>query len=254
MYKIQRQEQILQYIYEKKEVSVMELSELFNVSEVTIRKDLCELSKKGKVVKTHGGATYFGSIADTKIPYYKRDLISVKEKNKIGACAASLIKEGEIIFVDAGSTTNNIVPYLEDKEITVVTCDIRIAYRLIMYPKITLVVSGGYSQNSIFALVGSMSEEMFRNTRADMLFLSLDAIDFDYGISYKTLYPVAVKKAMMDSAKKVVAIFDSSKTGKKSFAKLCDIEDIDVIITDAGIDEIYKKKFQEKGVEVIIAN
>ena len=252
MYKNKRQYAILEYIYEKKEATVNELSEKFNVSKVTVRKDLIELEEKGKIKKNHGGAIPSENIFLNETPYYKKNMTAINEKRKIGALAAKLIQDKQIVIIDNGSTTNEIASYLNDKEIVVVTNDVRIANKLATYPSMSVVICGGYIKTPGYAIFGPMAEDLFKHTLADICFLSVDSLNINEGLSYNFLDSVAVKKQMIKNANKVIVLCDSSKIGKKSFAKLCDVDKIDIIITDK-MESDLKKRFEEKGVRVLIA-
>ena len=252
MYKEQRQEAILQYVYEKKEASVKELSEMLGVSNVTIRKDLVELSNLGKLLKTHGGATAVESIISTETPHYKKDKEYREEKERIGKAAAAMISEGDSIIIDGGSTPYHVVPNILDKEVMVVTNDVKIAYKLALDSKAKILVSGGYIEKSVFSLLGQVSENLFKNTHVDIAFIGLDGLDIEYGASVRSFSETAVKQAMIKSADRVVALLDSSKIKQKMLVKFAEVEDFDVIITNEMSEEEIRA-YKEKGVEVIIA-
>ena len=252
MYKNKRQYAILEYIYEKKEATVNELSKKFNVSKVTIRKDLIELESKGKIKKNHGGAIPAENIMLNEMPYYKKNMTAINEKRKIGQLASKLIQDKQIVIIDNGSTTNEIASFLNDKEIVVVTNDIRIANKLCGYPSMNIVICGGYITPPGYAVFGAMAEDLFKHTLADICFLSVDSLDINTGLSYNFLDSIAIKKQMIRNSNKVIVLCDSSKIGKQSFSKLCDVDKIDVLITDS-MDIKLKRRFEEKGVRVLIA-
>ncbi|WP_329383820.1 DeoR/GlpR family DNA-binding transcription regulator [Anaerofustis butyriciformans] len=252
MYKEQRQETILQYIYEKKEASVKELSKMLGVSNVTIRKDLIELANMGKILKTHGGATSVESILSTETPHYQKDKTFREEKERIGKAAAKLVEEGNTIIIDGGSTPYHVVPNILDKEVMVITNDVKAAYKLALDSKAKVLVSGGYIEKSVFSLLGSTSEHLFQTTHSDIAFIGLDGMDINYGASVKSFTETPVKQAMIKNAEKVAAVIDHSKLNQKMLIKFADIEDFDYIITDEMSDEDIKA-YKERGVEVIIA-
>jgi len=252
MYKNKRHYEILEYIYEKKEASVNELADKFNVSKVTIRKDLAELENKGKIKKIHGGAIPAENIYLNETPYYKRNTTAINEKRKIGAMAARLLKDKQIVIIDNGSTTNEFASFINNKEIVVVTNDVRIASNLATKPKISIIICGGYIKTPGYALFGSNAEDFFKHILADICFLAVDSLDIDAGITYNFLDSVSLKKEMIKNSNKVIALCDSSKIGKKSFAKLCNVEKIDVLITNQ-MDLALRHKFEEKGVKVLVA-
>lgn len=252
MYKEQRQEAILHYIYENKEASVKELSEMLNVSNVTIRKDLIELAKMGKILKTHGGATSQENVLSTEIPYYKTDMEHRSEKERIGKAASKLIKDGDSVIIDSGSTAYQIIPNILEKEIMVITNDVKIAYKLALDSKAKVLVSGGYVENSVYALLGQTSEKFFKNTHAKYAFIGFDGMDIEYGASVRSFTEMPIRKAMIDASDIAIAIIDSSKFEQKMLVKFADVEDFDYIITDYMSEENIKL-YEEKGVKIIIA-
>ena len=175
-----------------------------------------------------------------------------QEKERIGKAAAELIHEGDSIIIDGGSTPYHVVPNILDKEVMVVTNDVKIAYKLALDSKAKILVSGGYIEKSVFSLLGQVSENLFKNTHVDMAFIGLDGLDIEYGASVRSFSETAVKQAMIKSADKVVALLDSSKIKQKMLVKFAEVEEFDYIITNEMSEEEIKA-YKEKGVEVIIA-
>ncbi len=252
MYKEQRHEEIIKYLYKNQEASVLELAKLLGTSGTTIRKDLTELDHFGKLRRTHGGATSIDSLYSKKTPHLTRDNEHKDAKIAIARAAVSMINDGDNVIIDSGSTANYMVDFLGGKTITVTTSDVRIAYRLSGLRKITTVICGGYLEEGMFTVEGHFAKELIESTSNDIYFFGMDAIDFEHGVSNKSLNEISLKHAMINSSKKVVAIFDSSKYGKKEYAKICDIDAIDTVITDMMKDE-DRAKLEEAGIEVIIA-
>ena len=252
MYKEQRHEEIIKYLYKNQEASVLELAELLGTSGTTIRKDLTELDHYGKLRRTHGGATSMDSLYSKKTPHLTRDNEHKDAKIAIARAAVNLINDGDNVIIDSGSTANYMIDFLGSKTISVTTSDVRIAYRLSGLRKITTVICGGYIEEGMFTVEGHFAKALIESTSNDILFLGMDAFDPDYGITNKSLNEVPLKHAMLNSAKKVVALVDSSKFGKREYAKICDLDRIDVVITEK-MDAENILNLEEKGIEVIIA-
>ncbi|AGB18160.1 DeoR/GlpR family DNA-binding transcription regulator [Thermoanaerobacterium thermosaccharolyticum] len=252
IYQAERQKQILNYVNEKKKVTVKELSDFFGVSKVTIRRDLNELELRGLINKTHGGALSIDNGINIEIPYIKKAELYISEKKKIGMAAAQLIKNDEVIILDAGSTTLEIARHIEKKRITVITNDLKIAVELACKPNITLIITGGIVEKYVFTAIGSNTVEFISKIHANKLFLGADAISLEYGITNRTLEEVAVKKAMIKAADQVILVADHSKLDKKVFATICKIDDIDMIVIDE-MQENYKNLFKERGIKILIA-
>lgn len=253
MFQIERQEKILQYINKKKKANVKELSTMFDVSKVTIRRDLDELAEKGLVIKTHGGVMSITSKLSYEIPYSSKSEVNSEAKRKIGIMAAKLIDDGDIIILDAGSTTLEVAKSIRNDNITILTNDIKISMEVAHKRNIDLIVSGGSLSESVYTLIGNQTIEFFRKVRVNKTFLGCDAVDIAYGITNRTIEEVAIKKAMIEAAEEVIVVTDSSKLNKKVFCFLCDISVINKLIIDQ-IDETSRKELEEKGIEVLIAN
>lgn len=252
MFQIERQEQILNYINKKRKASIDELSKHFNVSKVTIRRDINDLANRGLAIKIHGGVLSIYNTLSHEIPYDKKFGLNSDQKKRIGKAAANLIEDGEVIILDSGSTTFEIAANLNKNDLTVITNDIKIAMELAHRPNISLIVAGGTLAKSVYTLIGPQTESFLSQIHVNKTFLGADAISLDHGITNRTMEEVPIKQAMIKAADEVIVVADNSKFNKKVFAHLCDLNEIDKLITDK-IDEKFKQKLSEMGVEVILA-
>ncbi|MCG8484146.1 MAG: DeoR/GlpR family DNA-binding transcription regulator [Clostridia bacterium] len=254
MFQIERAEKILDYINEHKKVHVIELSEIFNVSKVTIRRDLEDLAQKGLIVKTHGGAVSIENRFSYEIPTEAKENLNVSAKRIIGKKAATLINDNDIILLDAGTTTLEVAKNITQSNITVITHDIKIANELAHKKNINLIVTGGSLLNTdTYTLVGNRCEKFIRSLKVNKTFLGCDALDIESGLSNRSIEEIEIKKAMMDSAQQSILVTDSEKFGKRVFCHLCQISDIKTIVTEK-ISEQYMGALNEYGVEIIIAD
>lgn len=252
MFQIERVEKILEYINLKKKANVKELSDQFGVSKVTIRRDLDELAEKGLVVKTHGGVMSIMKKFAYEIPIASKFEANTEAKRKIGRLAAGLIEDGDIVILDAGSTTLEIAKNLKGQDITVLTNDIKISMEVALKPNVKLMVSGGVLSESVYTLVGDQTVDFFKKVHVNKTFLGCDAIDLDFGVSNRTKLEVASKLSMINAAEEVIMVTDASKLNTKVFCHLCDVSRIDRLITNE-IDETFKLELEKQGVEVIVA-
>lgn len=250
MYKIERQEKILQYINKHERASVVELSEMFEVSKVTIRSDIDELESKGLLNKTHGGAVSKEIGLSTEVPYEIKNKSKIREKSKIAAEALRYIKSTDIIILDSGSTTFRLVEGLPEG-ITVITPDVLIAFEIIKSKKNIQVIMPGGNVDSLYTLQGVDSVRFFENLHADRIFLGCDGIDPEFGISESSREYAAVKRVMIEAAGQVILMTDSSKFYFKRASKVCPLKKIDVFITDK-MDDGIQKKCDEEGVQVVV--
>lgn len=250
MFLEERQIKMLEYINEKQKVSTKKLSEVFKTSVVTIRKDINELYKRGLVLTVHGGVLAYSDKLNLEIPSNEKARLNIEDKKAIGRLAAELIENNDVIILDSGSTTYEVGLAIGKKKVTVITNDIKIAFSLANKPNITLVMPGGTTEKNLYTLCGIETINFFRNIRADKLFLGCDAIDFKTGITNRTLLEIGAKRAMIDVSKKVIAVADKSKHDKEVFAHLCDINEIDVLVTNS-ISSENKEIAESVGLRVI---
>ncbi len=247
----ERRSEIVRIVNEQGKVSTKELSTLLGSSVVTIRNDINHLAELGVIVKTHGGALSPSKVFNFEVPAAAKSLRNRKEKEAIGKLAASLIKDGDVIMIDAGSTTFEVAKHIKAQDVTVITNDLQIAYYLTENTNVKTIVAGGTCAPDVFTLVGIQTCRFIESLHADKLFLGCDAIDFSFGITNRTLEEVGVKQAMLQSSEQIIAVADASKQDTRVFAKVCNLETLDVLITDA-ISEHGKAIAQECGLEVLV--
>ena len=247
----ERRSEIIRIVNSQGKVSTKELSNLLGLSVVTIRNDINNLAELGVIVKTHGGALSTSKVINFEVPAAAKSLRNRKEKEEIGVMAASLINDADVIILDAGSTTFEVAKNIKAKDVTVITNDIQIAYYLTENTKIKTIVTGGTCAPDVYTLVGIQTSKFIDMLYADKLFLGCDAIDFNYGITNRTLEEIAIKQAMISSSEKVIAVVDSTKHDTRVFVKVCELENIDVLITDY-ISDKNKSIASNLGLEVLI--
>jgi len=251
---VSRRKEILQILSDKGEVFVEALSEQFGVSEVTIRNDLDQLEQKNMLLRARGGAIKLetGVAIDQRVADKNR--INFPEKSRIGKAAVQLITESDTIIIDSGSTTAEMVRALPDfQDLTVITNALNIANQLIIRPSINVIIPGGYLRKNSLSLVGPLAEKSLRNFNVDKAFLGVDGFDTRNGIYTPNIEEARLNEIMIEISREVILLADSSKFSKRSFAFICNTEQIDKVITDSGIKADDKKRLQDAGVEVIIA-
>jgi DeoR/GlpR family transcriptional regulator of sugar metabolism len=248
----ERRTRILKKLSENRFVQVSELANEFDVSTVTIRRDLDTMEEEGLCIRRHGGAIRVNPGVTLEMPYEIKRHEMVIEKERIAHRALDFIEDGDTFIIDSGSTTYALALLLNIKvRITVVTNDLQIAVKLAENPKIKLICTGGSARSSVFSLEGSMTESFLKSIKVDKTFLGADAIHEDGVISNVNMEEVAIKKAMIQAADKTILLVDSSKFTKAGFAKICDLEDIDVLITDKGISEQARTMIKSNPVRSI---
>lgn len=252
----ERRATILQLISQKNRVSISELKEMFNVSEVSLRKDLNTMHNARLLTRTRGGAM---KIPDTErgydIPISTKRYENVREKEGIGKLAASLINDGETILLDSGTTTFEIARNLHRfKNLTIVTNAINIALELQKYERFMVILLGGHVRASSLSMVGPLAESNIKSFYCDKLFLGVDSFSVNAGISTPNLEEANLNQTMISMSKEIIAVFDYSKCQKRSFAHICDLEDLDAIVSDRRFPSRLKPVLKKAGVQLHIAN
>jgi DeoR family transcriptional regulator of aga operon len=228
------------------------LARRFRTSEVTIRKDLEVLHSHGLLHRTHGGVLPVkgGALADPTLR--EKEELHRKEKLRIGTTAAGLVKEGQVVVLDSGTTTTCIARMLRNfTNVTIITNAVNIATELAgASPEVIL--TGGVLRKNSFSLVGPIAEETLRQLNADILFLGVDGFDVQYGLSTPNLLEAKVNRAMVDIAKRVIAVCDSSKFGRRSLSLIASTSVIHQVITDPQIPQSDLRALKRAGVEVTL--
>lgn len=245
---------ILDILQQNHKVEVKELAKRFGISEMTVRRDLNLLTKQYNITRTHGGAL-MSNQSVVRMTSFDESRISNKEaKEKIAKRAAALIRNGQRIFIDAGSTTRILLSYL-DKETraVVVTNHLKVAENALMFDNLSVIMLGGEMIRITNCSSGSVAEEQIRKYELDTAFLGAAAIGTD-GRLYDGYSPEArFKSSIFSVAKKIYVLADSSKFNTYDLNGFASLSQVDGVITDAGIDEEGMNLLKRYNVKVIIA-
>lgn len=251
---VQRRKSILDRLNEKGEVFVEELSKSFSVSEVTIRKDLESLEKSNLLMRARGGALKLQSGVGVDYRISEKHRINFKEKALIGKRAAELIKSRDTIILDSGTTTLELANHLpKDLEATVITNALNIAIVLSGHTNINVIVPGGTLRKKSLSLVGPLAGKVLGSFHVDKAFLGIDGIDSSTGFYTPNMEEAHLNRIMIEMAQQSILLTDASKFKRKSLNLVCNINEIDTLVTDSGISAEDKTILQEAGVEVLIA-
>lgn len=245
--KADRMNRLIEIIRSKNGASVKELAALLDVSEMTVRRDLIILEKNNIVNNVYGAAIYN--------PAYKQEqtdssyeLSNAKnrqdlEKSKIGAFAASLIKPGDIVVIDTGSTTEMLAEYIDDSlEATILCYNANILNSLREKENLSLIFSGGRYHSKTQMVESAEGIELIQSMRFTKAFISAAGVHHNLGVTCVYHYEVPTKKAIMQSSVEKILLLDSSKFDQVKPAYFANLEDFDVIITDGSIAEEWKKE------------
>lgn len=233
-------------------VSVSDLSKRMEVTMVTIRKDLKLLEDKGLLFRSHGSATPVSPYVSDRSVQVKK-LEQVEEKTRIAQHAVKMLLEKEAILIGSGTTVVAFAQAIpKNLPLTVLTAAMNVSLSLMDHDQVELVQLGGVVRKSSSSAVGHYAEEMLRGFACSKLFLSVDGISLEHGLTTSNMMEAHLNAQMIRSVQKTIVLADSRKFGRKGFGKICELEDIDTIITDGGIPEVYREKLEEKGIEVVI--
>jgi DeoR family transcriptional regulator of aga operon len=252
---VSRRKKILEHIKETGEVLVTRLSKEFDVSEVTIRNDLENLERKNLLVRARGGAIHTENNVGIDQRIAEKNKIHASEKAAIGKAASALINDGDTIIIDSGTTTAEIVKHLDRvKHLNVITNALNIANLLMARPAVNVIIPGGYLRQNAMSLVGPLAEKNLRNFFVDKVFLSTDGFDTKHGIFTPNIDEAHLNGIMIEITKEVILVTDSSKFKRKSLAFICGLDKIKKVVTDKGIEQDDKKRLEDAGIEVLIAD
>jgi DeoR/GlpR family transcriptional regulator of sugar metabolism len=251
--KEERQGRIRVMVEEQGRVIVPELSERFNVSEATIRRDLEELDSLGQLRRTHGGAMR-SEKAPKEPPMMQRMVENPDEKNRIGKAAVQFIKDGETIFLGSGSTVIEVARNLPlDISLTIITNSLPVVNELAIHTGIELIVIGGMLRQSELSMVGHVAEQAVREFRADKVIVGMYAIDADCGFTNDYPPEIMTDRAILSIAHRIIVVADHSKFGRVSSTLVAPVTAAQMIITDHATPDEVVEQLHDLGLQVIQA-
>jgi DeoR family transcriptional regulator of aga operon len=251
---VERRKGILDQLNETGQVLVHELSKEFDVSEVTIRKDLDQLEKKNTLIRARGGAIRRDGSVGIEYSLSEKDKLNSNEKSRIGKKAAQLINEHDTIIIDSGTTTMEVAKNLAHfKDITVICNALNIISQIIQFNSVNLIIPGGYLRRNSLSLSGPLAEKNLQNLYVDKVFIGVDGFDTKHGIYTPNIEEAYFNEIMIKTSKEVIVVCDSSKFLRRSLAYICDIAKINCVVTDNGIHDEDRNRLEEAGIKVIIA-
>ena len=248
----ERQNRIMEIMRQQNAVSVATLSSLMKVSEVTIRKDLTMLEEQHMLYRVHGSAILVNRYINDRSVAEKEKLYA-DEKHAIGVYAARLIGPDDTIMVASGTTTLAMAREIgQNDRLTVITSAFSVASELSTRRSVDVIQLGGITRSSSVSVVGPFAEQMLRQFSCSKLFFGVDGFDLNYGVTTTNLMGGHLALMMIETVQKVIALVDSSKFGRRGFCKMCDVDRIDMVITDDGVSPIVVEQLQEAGIDVRI--
>ncbi|MFI1442319.1 DeoR/GlpR family DNA-binding transcription regulator [Streptomyces fructofermentans] len=253
MYAPERQQEILRLARDGGRVDVVSLSEQFQVTAETIRRDLKALDRAGLLRRVHGGALPAGRL-DFEPDLAERETTAADQKDRIAKAALAELPDQGTMILDAGTTTARLAAALPpEATLTVVTHSLPIAARLADHPGIQLHLIGGRVRHRTRAAVDAWALRAYGEIRADLVLLAANGFSAEYGLTTPDLAEAAVKRAAVAAARRVVLLADSAKHGQEHFARFGDLGAVDLLITDTGLSPEDATAIERGGTEVVRA-
>ena len=250
MLRAERLAALLEALASHRSIDVAAVATEFGVSSATVRRDLRTLHEQGLLVRTHGGAV--PSDLDLELPVRYRTSLRRSEKRRIALAAAALVPDGAVVGLTGGTTTTELARVLSDRNgFTIVTNALNIASELVLRSSIRLVVIGGSARHASYELVGPSAELMLARYHLDVAFIGTDGITLTGGCTTHDEMEAQTDRAFLGRSRRVVVVADSSKLGHTAFAHICDVSEIDDLITDSEADPEQLKELGDAGVRTL---
>lgn len=249
--RLDRLNEMEQYVLDQGTSSLEELCQHFNVSMNTVRRDLADLVQRGRLKKVYGGVSA-ESRAPSVIPMSERASRNGSGKQIIGKLAASLVQDNMSIFLDSGSTTMRILPYLAEKQnVTVITHSLMALYEAAKYPSLHVIALGGMYNSATSSFVGSNTLDELSKMAINLVFLAATGVTLERGLTNTTYFEVEVKQSVARQNKNLVLMADHSKFGHNALLTFCNFDDLIAVVTDQPLPESYQSTVARHGIRVL---
>lgn len=248
-----RQKRILRLLQERGVVKVTDLSSLLGVSEITIRRDLDALEKKGDLERTHGGAVYNQRMR-IEPRYAQKDAIRREQKEAIGRAAAKLVEAGDTLLINSGSTTKQVIRSLKMSQARIITSNLGAVIEA-QDSEMELVLIGGLLRSQSNSLVGSLATLSLQQVYGSKAFIGVDGLSVKYGLTTPILEEAEIAREMIKRTPgPVIVVADHSKLSVVSNFMTAPIDQVDMLVTDRGLNNELREELEKIGIRVIIAD
>lgn len=249
---IERQQEIVRLTQQLGKVAVRELADRFAVSEVTIRSDLAVLDQKKLLVRSRGGALINSELSRELSLKEKRHCYSAL-KQQLGAAAAALVRDGDRVILDSGTTTQQVAANLAGhKDLIVMTNGLNIAMELAQSEEVEVMLTGGLLRKKSMSFYGNVAEKSLRDYNFNKLILGVDGFDLKAGLTTHFEKEASLNRLMCDIANDIIVVTDSSKFDQRAFHVICGSSQIHSLVTDSGIPQQYVDHLTKQGVQLHI--
>jgi DeoR/GlpR family transcriptional regulator of sugar metabolism len=256
MFAEERYARILAVVNRSGKATVHELSDVLNVSPVTVRRDLEKLEESQLLVRTHGGAISVQANvleAGLEKSFQEKEEAFVAEKERIAAAAAAMVRDEDAVMLTPGTTNMFLAKKLiEKKGVTLVTNAANIATQAGNTEEMDVILLGGKLRKKSYAMVGPLAEQSLRQITVDKLFLGVDGFDLEAGLTTPNLSEASVNRLMISKAKQVIVVADHSKFGRVMFSHIAPLDVVHTVVSDSHLDEQVCRAIRDKGIQLIL--
>ena len=247
--RVERLHDMEQYVLQKHTASLEELAEKFHISLNTVRRDVQELLKRGQLKKVYGGVSAFN--AKASLPLSVRAERQYAEKNAIGRLAATLVPDHTTVFLDSGSTTVHLLPYLVNKRnITLITHSLSALYEAAKYPNLNVIALGGQYSPSTASYVGASTLQTLSAMSIDMIFVAASGVSIEQGMTNNTYFEAELKRSVTSKNKNIILMADHTKFDSSALFTFCDLSRISTVVSDTLLPETYRLYFQQNDIHL----
>lgn len=251
--KINRLNKIEEILKESNNISIDRLCEIFEVSKNTIRRDIAELEKRSSIKKVYGGIMLKQN--ETPEPFAARQIKNQVQKKQIAKLASNLVADGDVIYIDSGTTTMHMIPYLADKKnLTIITASVYVINAAFSYEQLSIIATGGSLYRPSNAFVGSSVINCLKNYNISKIFLASTGFSIEDGATNASPLECEIKRYLTEKNSTKVLLVDSSKAGAVSLMTFCPLKDFDYFITDKEPSKEYVDHLQKNNVALIYAS
>ena len=238
--RVERIDSIIEFIYKNKNVTLDQICDDFNISKSTVRRDLSEILKDTNLKKTYGGITLKNKWGNKKYltSFSERNIENADKKLAISKKAANIVEDNDVIFIDSGTTTFYMVDYLGNvNNLTILTNNLEVIFRAVKYKNINLISLSGTLSRETLSFVGTTSISTIKNFNISKAFMATTGFSIMNGVTNSSPLESDIKRTVISKSNKIILLADSSKFNSVSLMTYCNLEDIDILVTDKMPDK-----------------
>lgn len=253
MIKDKRINKIEEYIIEHKSVSLDELMDVFKVSKNTIRRDVQELVEKGDFKKVYGGVAVDDDTRTKLESFHDRQVRNQIEKEMIGKSAANYVEDGDIIFIDSGTTTIEMIEFIKNKQVTVITNSLDFIVRALPYENLNVITAGGILERKTNSFGSLKYMDILNAYNINKAFMASTGISLSNGVTNASPLESELKATIVNRSSKVFLLVDHDKFDKYGLMTYCRLDKIDYLVTDIKPNEVYQNYADKNGIQIVVA-